>query len=91
MDTLSNLELTGTIAGFPFPEVEHLRREGPGGFLPFEIKEHPRFTYSFDNESARFVFRIQGVLRKDSGEYMIKATNSEGYANQSFTIIINGE
>ena len=90
VDTQSDLELMGTIAGYPSPNVEIYREIGDE-FVRIDPGLNSRFDFTFDAANARLTIVIRDLLRKDMGRYKITAENDHGEVEATFIVIPNGK
>jgi hypothetical protein len=90
VETTSDLELNGTIGGFPSPNVVISREEGVDMFVPIDPANR-RFTFFFNSTTARLSIRIRDILRKDMGKYRISATNEHDSVEAFFTVCPKGQ
>lgn len=91
VDTQSDLELMGTIAGFPEPNVE-IFREMPGDtYERIDQGLNDRFNFTFNSTTARLTITIRNILRMDMGRYKVFAENEHGTAEETFIVMPNGQ
>ena len=90
MDTQGNLTIEGTIAGFPYPNVQVFHQAADGTTRLIDQMVDSRYTSTFEDISGKFVFTIRNVRRSDGGMYSVVASN--GVEDDAmFTVVVKGE
>lgn len=89
LKTQDDLEVTGTIGGYPRPNVTLYRISSTGAKVEVSVEDDARLDITF--VSGTFSFTIQKVLTADNGTYQILASNDEGSDTKDFTVMTIGE